>query len=144
MSLVFKIFKLLPLFSVSTCYYNLIIKGKKIRGCDSERKSLPGAASKREDLLQNRCGHLPSLMGTPHTASPLPQPAQHRPARSLRGQGGLSKVQMDSLSSSTSSTLSLFEDLYHPGGCKRQGNLAGAVGPGASFCSGCSRNLILT
>lgn len=109
MILIFKIFKPPPLFSVSTCYCNLIIKGKKIRGCDSERKPLPGAASKGEDLLQNRCGHLPSLVGTPHTALPPPQLTQHGPARSPHGQDSSSKVQMDSLSSSTLSTLSFFE-----------------------------------
>lgn len=74
MNLIFKIFKPLPLFSVSTCYCNVIIKGKTITGCDSERKPLPGTASEGEDLLQNRGGHLPSLVGTPHTASP-PTPA---------------------------------------------------------------------
>ena len=121
MNLIFKIFKPPPLFSVSTCYCNLIIKGKKNRGCDSERKPLPGSASK-EDLLHNRCGHLPSLVGTPHTALPPPQPTQHGPARYL--QDSLSKVQMDSLSSSTLSLL--FRDLYHPGQCKRQRDPAGA------------------
>lgn len=106
-----------PLFSVSTCYCNLMIKGKKLEDeLQREKKAPPEhCISRRRPPAEHV--RSPGLFsgGQPRTASTPSQPTEHRPAGPLNGQDGSSKPQMDSLSSCTSSQPSSYPAVFITG-----------------------------